>query len=186
MPRPLLLSNYPHILHGGDYNPDQWLDTPQIIEDDFRLMKLAGCNTFSVGIFAWTSYEPEEGQFTFDWLDRIMDRMAQAGNKVILATPSGAKPAWMSAKYPEIRRVDRTRHRQPHQTRHNPFQAGLPDGVACQVRHKDGQSFYFLENFTPAEQTIFLDAGTYTRLSDGAAHSGTLTLPPFGSDVLSK
>jgi beta-galactosidase len=114
-----LLSSYPHILHGGDYNPDQWLAYPQIIDDDFRLMKLAGCNTFSVGIFAWTSYEPAEGQFTFDWLDRIMDRMAEAGNRVILATPSGAKPNWMAAKYPEIRRVNRQGLREPQQGRHN-------------------------------------------------------------------
>jgi beta-galactosidase len=114
-----ILPSYPHILHGGDYNPDQWLDYPQIIDDDFRLMKLAGCNTFSVGIFAWTSYEPEEGKFTFAWLDRIMDRMALAGNRVILATPSGAKPNWMAAKYPEIRRVNRQDLREPQRGRHN-------------------------------------------------------------------
>jgi len=114
-----IFPDFPHILHGGDYNPDQWLDYPSIIDDDFRLMKLSGCNTFSVGIFAWTSYEPEEGVFTFDWLDRIMDRLAEAGHKVILATPSGAKPAWMSARYPEIRRVNRQGLREPHRGRHN-------------------------------------------------------------------
>lgn len=69
-------------------------------------MQLSGCNTFSVGIFAWTSYEPEEGKYDFGWLDRILDRMAEAGSRVALATPSGAKPAWMAKKYPEIRRVN--------------------------------------------------------------------------------
>lgn len=107
------------ILHGGDYNPDQWQHAPEVIDEDFRLMKLAGCNTFSVGIFAWTSYEPEEGVYRFDWLDGIMDRMAEAGHHVFLATPSGAKPAWMSKKYPEIRRVDRNGLREPHRDRHN-------------------------------------------------------------------
>lgn len=114
-----IFPSFLHILHGGDYNPDQWLDYPEILDDDFRLMKLAGCNTFSVGIFAWTSYEPEEGKFSFDWLDRIMDRMAEAGNKVILATPSGAKPNWMAAKYPEIRRINRQGLREPQKIRHN-------------------------------------------------------------------
>jgi len=65
-----LITDFNRILHGGDYNPDQWLKYPEVIEEDFRLMPLAGCNTFSLGIFAWTAYEQEEGVFTFDWLDR--------------------------------------------------------------------------------------------------------------------
>lgn len=37
------------LLHGGDYNPDQWLDYPDILKDDLRLMKLANVNTMTVG-----------------------------------------------------------------------------------------------------------------------------------------
>jgi beta-galactosidase len=117
--RPLIIPGYAHLLHGGDYNPDQWLRHPEVIDDDFRLMDLAGTNAFAVGIFSWTSYEPAEGQYDFSWLDKIMARMADAGKKVMLATPSGAKPAWMSAKYPEIRRVTKDGLREPHQGRHN-------------------------------------------------------------------
>lgn len=117
--RPLLIPGFSRLLHGGDYNPDQWLHMPEIIDEDFRLMKLAGCNTFSIGIFAWTSYEKEEGVFTFSWLDRMMDRMGEAGSRVILATPSGARPAWLAEKYPEVRRVNRDGTRQPIGGRHN-------------------------------------------------------------------
>lgn len=117
--RPLLIPGYRRILHGGDYNPEQWLATPAVIDEDFRLMPLAGCNTFALGIFAWTSYEREEGCYDFGWLDAILDRMAAAGHRVILATPSGAKPAWMSKRYPEIRRVDWRGRREPHGGRHN-------------------------------------------------------------------
>lgn len=117
--RPLLIPGFRKLLHGGDYNPDQWLSQPEIIDEDFRLMQLAGCNTFAVGIFAWTSYERHEGVFDFGWLDQIMDRMAQAGSRVILATPSGAKPAWLSQQYPEVRRVSRAGQREPTQGRHN-------------------------------------------------------------------
>ena len=74
----------PHILHGGDYNPDQWLDRPDVIEEDLRLAKLAGVNTWSVGIFGWAALEPEEGRFEFGWLDDIMDRMASSGMKAVL------------------------------------------------------------------------------------------------------
>ena len=50
--------NLPFLGHGGDYNPDQWLDRPDILQEDIRLMKLAGCNLMSVGIFAWAALEP--------------------------------------------------------------------------------------------------------------------------------
>lgn len=117
--RPLLIPGFRKILHGGDYNPDQWLHAPEVIDEDFRLMEIAGCNTFTLGVFGWTSYERDEGVYDFGWLDRIFDRMAEQGHKVILATPSGAKPAWMSQKYPEIRRVNAQGLREPHWHRHN-------------------------------------------------------------------
>jgi beta-galactosidase len=113
------MTGFAHMLHGGDYNPDQWLDRPEVIDEDFRLAKLAGVNTWSIGIFAWAALEPEEGRFEFEWLDRIMDRMAANGMKAVLATPSGAKPNWMAAKYPEIRRMQSNGSRDPQGGRHN-------------------------------------------------------------------
>lgn len=107
------------LLHGGDYNPDQWLDYPEILEQDIELMKLAHTNTFSLGIFAWSTIEPEEGKYEFDWLDRIFDKIESIGGNIILATPSGARPAWMSQKYPEVLRVDAKRNKQLHGGRHN-------------------------------------------------------------------
>lgn len=106
-------------LHGGDYNPDQWLRYPNIIKEDYRLMKLAHCNTFSLNIFGWSAIEPEEGRYDFSWLDKIMDDLARQGSYVILATPSGARPAWLSKKYPEVLRVQADRKRNVHGLRHN-------------------------------------------------------------------
>lgn len=107
------------MLHGGDYNPDQWLDRPDILADDIELMKLSHTNTFSVGIFAWSALEPEEGVYNFDWLDQIFENIYGIGGRVILATPSGARPAWMSQKYPEVLRVNGSRVKQLHGGRHN-------------------------------------------------------------------
>ncbi|MEK3988842.1 MULTISPECIES: beta-galactosidase [Robertmurraya] len=112
-------TNAKFMLHGGDYNPDQWLDHPEILADDIKLMKLAHTNTFSVGIFAWSALEPEEGKYHFEWLDDIFDDIHSIGGKVILATPSGARPAWMSEKYPEVLRVNSSRVKQLHGGRHN-------------------------------------------------------------------
>ncbi|MCX7935027.1 MAG: beta-galactosidase, partial [Planctomycetota bacterium] len=114
-----IIPDFPHMLHGGDYNPDQWLHMPEIIDEDFRLFRLAGVNSASVAIFAWAALEPEEGRFEFGWLDRIMDRLASQGMKAVLATPSGAKPHWLAWKYPEVRRVDREGRREPQLGRHN-------------------------------------------------------------------
>ena len=106
-------------IHGADYNPDQWLDYPEILAEDLRLMNLANCNAVSVGIFAWAALEPEEGRFEFAWLDRIMDQLAENGIYAILATPSAARPAWLSQKYPEVLRVEADRRRILHGNRHN-------------------------------------------------------------------
>ena len=107
------------LLHGGDYNPDQWLDHPEIFAADLALMRTAGCNAMSVGIFAWTRLEPAEGQYDFTWLDQVIDRLWENGIYTILATPSGARPAWLSQKYPEVLRVDSDRIRILHGSRHN-------------------------------------------------------------------
>jgi beta-galactosidase len=109
----------PQMLHGADYNPDQWQKYPEVLEEDIRLMKLAHCNVMSVGIFAWMAIEPEEGVFTFDWLDTLLDKFAANGIYALLATPSGARPVWMSQKYPEVLRVAPNGIRNLHGARHN-------------------------------------------------------------------
>lgn len=106
-------------MHGADYNPDQWQHDPQVLEEDIRLMKLAGCNVMAVGIFAWAAIEPEEGRFEFAWLDRVLERFEANGIYAWLATPSGARPAWMSERYPEVLRVNAQRVRNLHGVRHN-------------------------------------------------------------------
>ncbi len=108
-----------HILHGGDYNPDQWLDHPEVLEEDVRLMKEANVNCVSLGIFAWAALEPEEGKYDFDWMERIIDRLAEEEIQVVLATPSGAMPHWLTQKYPEAMQVQADGKRNLPGKRHN-------------------------------------------------------------------
>ncbi len=107
------------IAHGGDYNPDQWIDTPEIWDEDIRLMKLSHVNCVTVGIFAWSLIEPEEGVYNFEWLDTILDKLHQNGISAILATPSGARPPWLAQKYPEVLRVEENGIRNEYGVRHN-------------------------------------------------------------------
>ena len=110
---------FPAFLHGGDYNPDQWLDRPDILDRDVEMMKKAHINTVSVGIFSWARLEPEDGVYDFTWLDEVIDRLWKGGIHVILATPSGARPAWMAQKYPSVLRMDNERKRYVYGARHN-------------------------------------------------------------------
>lgn len=96
---------FPHMLHGGDYNPEQWLDQPEVLEEDIRLFRKAHINCVSLGIFSWAKLEPEEGVYDFGWLDEIIDRLYANGIYTVLATPSGARPQWLAQKYPEVLRA---------------------------------------------------------------------------------
>ena len=108
------------LLHGGDYNPGQWLDSPEILEEDLRLMKQAGCNAMTLAIFDWERLEPEEGRYEFDWLETIIENLYRQGISTVLATPSGARPGWMAQKYPEVLRVNPDGRRILFSQRHKP------------------------------------------------------------------
>ena len=110
---------FPHFVHGADYNPDQWLYDKSVWDEDMHLMKLANCNEMTVGMFSWAKLEPEEGKFDFSFLDEIIEKIHKNGGKVILGTPSGARPRWMVEKYPEVMRtrIDETRYH--FASRHN-------------------------------------------------------------------
>ena len=107
------------LIHGGDYNPEQWLDCPDILEKDIEYMKQAGINEATLGVFSWSMYEPREGEFHFEWLVQIVDNLYKNGISTILATPSAARPVWMDHKYPEVMRVDGMGNRNRHGLRHN-------------------------------------------------------------------
>ena len=63
------------IIHGGDYNPEQWLDRPDVLQKDIEYMKEAGINEATLGVFSWAMYEPGEGEFHLDWLAQIIDNL---------------------------------------------------------------------------------------------------------------
>lgn len=111
--------DFPHFVHGGDYNPEQWRETPEIWDEDMRLMKLASCNEMTMGIFAWAELEPQEGIFDFSVLDTMMDKIDKNEGKVILATPSGARPHWLADKYPEVLRKNANLENEHFRGRHN-------------------------------------------------------------------
>ena len=106
-------------IYWGDYNPEQWLDRPDILKQDLLLMKKAHINTVTLGVFSWSTLEPIKDCFNFTWLIDIIDKLYDNGIQVILATPSGARPRWLAETYPEVLRVREDRTRQLYGERHN-------------------------------------------------------------------
>src|SRR5690606_31893079 len=96
------------LLYGGDYNPEQWPE--KVWEEDVRLMKEAGVNLVTVGVFSWARLEPEPGKRDFGWLDRVLDLLGSAGVAVDLATPTASPPPWMGYRWPETLPVDESGH----------------------------------------------------------------------------
>nr|WP_273653502.1 beta-galactosidase [Cellulomonas fimi] len=105
------------VRYGGDYNPEQW--PKDVWEDDHRAFDEAGITTVTVGVFAWAHLQPAEDRYDFSTLDAIVDRAAQAGREVVLATPSGAMPPWLARAYPDACRVDLEGRRHVYGQRHN-------------------------------------------------------------------
>jgi beta-galactosidase len=103
-----LLPRLANIAYGGDYNPEQWPE--HVWHEDVRLMREAGVNLVSVGIFSWALLEPAEGRYDFGWLDRVLDLLHDGGIAVDLATPTAAAPAWFFHRHPEARPVTREGH----------------------------------------------------------------------------
>ncbi|WP_431945230.1 beta-galactosidase [Micromonospora marina] len=96
------------IWYGADYNPEQWPE--QTWAEDVDLMRRAGVNLVSVGIFSWALLEPAPGRYVFDWLDRAIDLLHDGGIGVDLATATASPPPWLAHRHPETlpRRADGT------------------------------------------------------------------------------
>jgi len=91
--------------YGGDYSPEQWPEA--VWAQDVALMKQAGVNLVSIGIFSWALLEPREGEFDFGWMDRLFELLHSAQIRIDLATPTASPPAWFFDRYPEARVVTR-------------------------------------------------------------------------------
>ncbi|NQX04884.1 beta-galactosidase [Rathayibacter sp. VKM Ac-2856] len=105
LPRAPWIPGRAELRYGGDYNPEQW--PREVWAEDVALMREAGINLVSVGIFSWALLEPREGEYDFGFLDELLDLLHAAGIDVDLATPTTVPPAWFWRKHPAARPVTR-------------------------------------------------------------------------------
>ena len=102
---------------GGDYNPEQW--PGEIWAEDMELLRAAHIDIVTLNVFSWAALQPDETTYDFSRLDEIMEMVRENGMKVCFATSTGAHPAWMAKKYPDILRVDFEGRRRKFGGRHN-------------------------------------------------------------------
>ena len=84
---------------GVDYYPEHWDKT--LWEADADLMKKTGVKLVRMGEFAWCRFEPRENEFTFEWLDEVIEIFAARDIEVVLCTPTSCPPLWLYEKYPD-------------------------------------------------------------------------------------
>jgi len=107
----------PKIWYGGDYNPEQW--DADVWEEDIRLFKQSGIDVATLNVFSWALNHPDEETYELEWLDETIDRLYENGIYTCLATSTGAHPAWMAKRYPDILRVDVQGRKRRFGGRHN-------------------------------------------------------------------
>ncbi len=110
-------TNINTVLYGGDYNPEQW--PKEIWLEDMRLMKKAHINIVTLNTFSWAALQPSEDEYCFDTLDQIMELVRENGLKVCMATSTGAHPAWMAKRHPDILRTEYNGMKRKFGGRHN-------------------------------------------------------------------
>ncbi|KAB7788610.1 beta-galactosidase [Bifidobacterium cebidarum] len=105
------------MLYGGDYNPEQW--PRDVWKHDMRLLREASINEVTLNVFSWAALQPDEHTYDFSRLDDIVALVSEYGMNIIMATSTGALPAWMSLKYPDAERVDFDGRKHRHGARQN-------------------------------------------------------------------
>ena len=113
----LIIPKINSLLHGGDYNPEQWPHETWI--EDMKLMGPAKFDVATVGVFSWSQLETADGAYDFEWMDEVMNLLHSNCRHAVLATPSAAMPAWLSKAHPEILRVTEEGVRKKHGNRVN-------------------------------------------------------------------
>jgi beta-galactosidase len=161
------------ILYGADYSPEQW--PPEVWAEDVALMREAGVNIVTIGMFTWVKLEPAPDRYEFGWLDRVLDLLHGAGIAVDLATPTASPPAWMVRADPSMlpRTVDGTvlwhgsrHHYCPHSATFRERARRVTHALAEHVRDHPALAMWHIDNeigchvgecFCDASVTAFRD-----------------------------
>lgn len=86
---------------GASYYPEWWPESEW--GEDFAKMADLGFNVVRMGEFAWSWYEPREGEYNFEPMRRAVDCAQRYGIQVVMGTTTAVCPPWLYRKYPEVK-----------------------------------------------------------------------------------
>lgn len=137
----------PVLLLGAAWYPEQWPESSW--ETDLELMQKAQVHLIRMGEYTWSRDEPEEGHYDLDWMERAIDLAGKHGIFVVIGTPSGSPPAWLTQEYPEVLRVSQDGQRAEHGYRSNfnwanPKYRQLVRGIDEQLARRFGHNPYVI------------------------------------------
>ena len=133
----------PPLLAGAAWYPEQWPESRW--DADLSLMEAAHIHLVRVAEFAWSTMEPAEGEYHWEWLDHAIAAAARHHIVVVLGTPTPTPPAWMTRKYPEILRVEQDGRVDEHGNRQqfsfaNPHYRELTRDIARRMAERYGKN----------------------------------------------
>ncbi|MGH2346689.1 MAG: beta-galactosidase, partial [Chloroflexota bacterium] len=154
---------------GVCYYPEQWDDA--LWSDDFARMHALGLSLIRVAEFAWTVFEPSEGQFSFDLFDRALDLAHRHGLQVVFGTPTATPPAWLTHRYPEVLNVSQEGTRYRHgQRRHYNYNAPVYHELSARIVTKLAEHYrghpaivgWQIDNEINCEVNVFYSQADHT------------------------
>ena len=89
---------------GCCYYPEHWPE--DYWAEDARRMVEMGLSRVRIGEFAWSRIEPEPGRYDWDWLDRAIEVLHEAGLGIIMGTPTATPPKWLVDSMPDMLAFD--------------------------------------------------------------------------------
>ncbi len=90
---------------GVCWYPEHWPETDWA--RDAALMREVGISVVRVGEFAWSRLQPrEDSELQFDWLDRAVEVLQQAGHEIVMGTPTACPPKWLIDADPSVLACD--------------------------------------------------------------------------------
>ena len=88
---------------GVCYYPEHWPESTW--QRDAQRMKDMGLSWVRIGEFAWSRLEASADSLSFDWLDRAIDTLGNAGLNIVLGTPTATPPKWLINQYDDILQI---------------------------------------------------------------------------------
>ncbi len=151
------------------YYPEHWDKSEW--ERDIKNIADIGFEFIHIAEFAWVELEPEEGVYTFEWLDEVVRLAGKYRLKVIMGTPTAITPVWMGIKAPEIYLMNSNYLRAEHGTRaqsslSNPIYRSYSEKIIRKLGERYGNNPTVLgwqldnepeakEDYSPGSQTAF-------------------------------